>query len=163
MIYSKFKYIGIFFLVVCLFISLCACQRDINDTPQIDKDVQVSNNSSDKQLESDFNEEKKVVFKTAQSKYSTTNSKIEYTIKNEGNTDIYFSAYSYILEIRNENSWEPVPFDKEYEFLILERVVKPGEEAKDFIELENEFKLPLKKGTYRIVKDEFKSDAFVIE
>lgn len=104
-----------------------------------------------------------VAFRTTESKYSKNNSIIEYIIQNNGNKQISFSPYSYALEKKVSDKWQAVSFDKEYEFLLLDRVLEPGEEAVYTIDLRNEFNLPLKKGVYRIVKEELKSEPFKIE
>lgn len=156
------KTVFLFLAINSLFL-VCSCNDMGENTQQIEKNSQLSDITSDDN--ESYNEDmvNDVLFKTTKKVYSTSDSIIEYTIQNNGNNEVSFSPYSYTLEKKESDKWTKVPFDKEYEFLLLERVLEPGEVAVHTIDLRNEFNLPLEKGVYRITKEKFKSESFEIE
>lgn len=111
----------------------------------------------------DSTENTDISFTVSQKEYSIDDSKISYTIKNYKSSKCFIPAYTFTLEKYINNKWETVPFDIEFVFKTLDRILEPNEEITGIADLEKCYNLPLKKGIYRISKKELKSEPFIIK
>ncbi len=101
----------------------------------------------------------KMEMKTELAEYSRKTTKISVIITNNNENDLYFySPVIFSLERKSGKEWKKVKFKSDNSFILFSGVLLPNESTTCDIELSKYFRLPLRKGLYRIIKDELSAE-----
>ena len=134
-------------LIVLIICVLCSCTSKDNKLLDLDYETK---------------EPKDFTFITEQTKYNDDIKTISYSISNISSKEIGIGT-EFELHYKTDDGWKVVAFKKDVDFYDFAWIIKPEEDKIYQLKFEEYYNLPLKLGEYRIVKDGYTSNIFIID
>lgn len=113
-------------------------------------------------LEENIAQPQNFSFKTEHTEYNNDIKTISYIITNTCDEEIVFTTEAFELQYKTDDGWKVVAFKEDMAFYELSTVLKPNEISTEEIQLDQYYNLPLLSGEYRIIKDSYTSNVFVV-
>ena len=134
-------------LIVLIICFLCSCASKDNILFDLDYETK---------------EPKDFTFITEQTKYNHDIKTISYSISNISSEEMGIGP-EFELHYKTDDGWKVVAFKKDIYFDDFAWIIEPGEDKIYQLEFEEYYNLPLEPGEYRLVKDGYASNVFIID